>query len=669
MRILRNVAVLLALAALAVAVFFFARTQDIEAPALDGDAPPPSIKVEKDPGLSGNLPPQGGVYGGIVTNREGQPIPGATVMLAALNTGEFLIDQRRRGDELDPFSGPIPEIGGHELGGAETKTDIDGRWTIPANSRARVTHVLAYHHEHFLSVVAVQGPSDSVRIVLDRGGRVKGEIVDDVTGRPVPGVVVDVYLQQPVVLPEHRESDAGGARKGRRGVKVPESQIARLSRFVAKELGERVWGLPYQGRESLRLRADAQGRFNIGPFGPGVQLEFVLTHDDYRWRDYDKGPKEDRMPQRTIVGPGEVVEREFRMQAGGKITGTLTMADGTPIADAAVSFESITQIYRHWYDANGRRRRTKTDTKGRFEMGGLAPGDHNLMFQHNSFGTHFVGGVRVGSKLEEVIRARGRAVLTLAGLEGRPPRGKVRITLEPTGPKPTEQDNFVAKPFTLGRRSTVVMDYLREGTYTLYVQAGRQASQPLDVEVVAGQPLVETLVMGGGGQLELRILDPLNHIVDPAVAELELIREGKKPRRLGRYVSRGGWIKTNHLAPGTYRAIVTSPGYQPATSENFEVVDGQMSHGGDVTLKPYSYIRLGSVMTAERKAPTGSVVIEYRVGDEKASWKRFKSQGAFDLPIEAGALAVRARTETDLAWNATYDAVGGEVVEIHVVLE
>lgn len=670
MRTVRNLAVVLALVAVGVAIYFALGRQDLSAPALDADVPLPSLQRQDQGGIAGALPPQGGIYGGVVTNREGQPIPRATVMLVALNTGEHLMDSRRSGGELDPFAGPVPEIGGHELGGAETQTDADGRWTIPANSRARVTHALAYHHDHFLNVVPVAGPSNDVTIVLDRGGRVKGQIVDDETGRPVPGAIVEVYLQQPVALPEPTERGPGGARPGRRGTKVTESHIARISRFLAKELGQRVWGLPYQGRESLRLVADRQGRFNLGPFGPGVQLEFVITHDDYRWRDYDKGPQGDQMPRRTIVGAGEVVEREFRMQSGGRISGTLMMADGTPIADARVSFESITQYYRHWYDANGKRRRTKTDSKGRFTMGGLAPGKHNLLFKHEAFGSHFVGGIPVGSELEEVIRARGRAVLTLAGLEGRPPAGKVRVTLEPTGPEPTEQDNFVAKAFTLGPRSSVVLDYLREGPYTLYIQAGRSASQPVDIEVLAGQPVIETIVMGGGGRLKLRILDEGEHVVDPAVAVLELVREGQRPRRIGRFVSRAGWVTTNHLAPGTYRALVTAPGYEPATSEVFEVFDGKRTDGGDVVLKAYSYIRLGSVMTADRKTPQGPVVIEYRVGeDEDATWKRLTSQGAFDLPIQAGRLSVRARTEDGLRWAQEFDAVGGEVVELHVSLE
>ncbi|MDJ0973574.1 MAG: carboxypeptidase-like regulatory domain-containing protein [Planctomycetota bacterium] len=612
--------------------------------------------------------PMGGVYAGIVVDEQGAPIEGARVILVAFNAGDdALMRAGAGGREFDPGDpSSIPTIGDYYIGGRELTTGPDGRWRIPAQSRARVTHALAYHQRYFLNVERVGRPQDDVRIVLKPAGRVKGQVVDHESGRAVPNVRVDIFLQHPTAPPpEMGEDGAYGARSGR-GVVVERSEIALLGHFLAKELGERIWGIPYQGTEALRFRTDADGRFELGPLGEGVQLEFIVTHPDYKWFDFDaEGGK--RTPRRTIVRGGETVEREFRLRKGKRISGRVIDAEsGDPIEGVVMAFESITAYYRHWWDAQGQKRYVTTDKKGAFSMGGLALGRHNIVLTHPSFGKEYHHGAQAGTKnLEIHIKPRGRIQGTVEGLDKRPRGGRIFIYLEPVGEQTSGMTRLVRKGHVIDRKNRFGIEDVREGTYEIWIQAGSNASMPQTIEVKKGTPVDLQFPMGGGGSLELRLFDQNERAVDPAV--VLLLRAGEKGERvIGRYVSRSGLLETDNVVPGKYRLKVEAPGFIPLTTDEIDVLEGRPTDVGRVTLARWGYMRMQSILTERGRAPDTKVQVEYREGD--GAWRPLYSLAAHDVPVRPGSVSVRAKTETGLSFEQTYDAVGGETFVVDVVL-
>lgn len=660
-------AVLAVLVAIAALVWVLTRDG---APVEDAtnDLPPVSAQPDLRRDMDIELP-MGGVYAGIVVNEQGEPIGGAQVMLVAFNAGDdALMRASETPVEFDPGDpSSIPTIGDYYIGGREVTTGPDGRWRIPAESRARVTHALAYHQRYFLDVVRVGRPQEDVRIVLRPAGRVEGRVLDHETGRPVPNVRIDVFLQHPTApAPEMGADGSYGARSGR-GTVLERSEIALLGHFLAKELGERIWGIPYQGTEALRFRTDANGRFELGPLGEGVQLEFVVTHPDYKWFDFDtEGGK--RAARRTVVRPGETIEREFRLRKGERISGRVIDAEtGQPIEGVVMAFESITAYYRHWWDAQGKKRYVTSDKSGAFSMGGLALGRHNIVLTHPSFGKEYHHGAQAGTEnLEIHIKPRGRIQGTVEGLDRRPRGGRIYIYLEPVGEKTSGMTRLVRKGHVIDQKNRFGIENVREGTYEIWIQAGTKASLPQRIEVKKGTPAQTVFTLGGGGSLELRLYDANERAVDPAVVQLLRVSE-KGDRVIGRYVSRGGLLATDNVVPGRYRLQVQAPGFIPLTTGEIDVLEGRPTDAGVVTLRRWAYMRMQSVMTDRGRAPSGKVVVEYRDGDEEA-FKPLYSLSGHDVPVRPGPVTVRARTEDGLVFEQTFDAVGGEAFVVDVVL-
>ncbi len=665
---------LIALGALGVALFFWLDRGQVEAPDPYADQPAIEDKQLDRPDQIDTVMPKGGVYGGIVVDAVGEPLEGATVMLVAFNTGEDQMGPRTRDGPLDLVD--IPVIGGYRIGGRDAKTDAKGRFTIPADSRARISHALSYHHDYFLNVVEVRGgPNKDIVIPLKKAGKVIGRVVDHKTGRPVPRVRVDVFLQQPTAAAPEFNPRPGGYNPGQRGKRVAVSGIASLGHFIAKELGQRIWGIPYQGTEALRFSTDQNGEFRLGPLGEGVQLEFVVTHPDYIWYDFDS-PDGKRSPVRTRVGPGETVEREFRMREGLRISGRLIDDDNQPLADAVMSFESITQYHRHWWDASGKKRITRTERDGTFTMGGLAVGDHNIYITHPSFGKHWVGGVLAPQKNKEIVVARrGRLVATVTGLAQRPAGGAVFVNLEPRGEKRNEQDHLVRKRVRLDRQNRFALEELRPGAYELWVQSKAQASQPIALTIAFGEPVTLDIPLGGGGLLEVRLQDDSGGVVDPGVIRLIRVGEGAvEDRMLGRFASREGWVLAENLVPGRYRLQATAHGHMPAESKEIEIVEGARTDAGVIVLKAWAWLRISSIRTDRGKVPKTKTTVEWRPeptdGDaEPERWRPMLSQAGLDLTVPPGVVVVRARTEDGLRFEQRFTLTGGDVAEVDIVLQ
>ncbi len=613
--------------------------------------------------------PKGGVYAGFVVNEQGTPVADAPVRLVSYNAGtkEMFARAQKNLQQFDPAA-PIPVIGDFRIAG-EARTDAAGWFKIAASPRDLVTHVLAWHANYFLNVVPVKGPGEDKRIVLKPAGKVIGRIVDAETDRPVPHARVDLYLQQITALAPEYDPGGGGMNRGRKGKKVDRSEIAVLGHLLAKHLGEAIWGIPYRGTEALRFMSDANGHFEIGPLGDSVQLEFVITHDDYKWSDHDTLDGTQRA-KRTVVHPGETVHRTFKLLRGGEIAGRVvdeTTGEGVP--EVVVSASNIVKYKRHWwYDF--KTRSVKTDANGAFRIAGLSLGRQAIELSHPSFGREFVpDGAMPGEKeLEFHIPRLGSIAAVFTGMDARPPGGRIYVNLEPT--KNNEGSRTLSRMKRerkqLGTDGGVMnLPKIRPGEYELWVEYGDRVSETRTVVVRPLEKTDVTLALGGTGAIQVDVTDTRGRIVDPVTMRLVQLT-GDRSRRMGTFTSRGGAIEAFAVKPGRYTAEFEGQGLVKVTTKPFDVGEGETVKLDRVEMASHAYIRILSILDDRRRTPEGQITLEMRAGDGK--WIPLYLTGQL-VPVTPGPVTVRGKTDKGLKFEKAHEIESGAVWDLEVVLQ
>jgi uncharacterized GH25 family protein len=624
-------------------------------PTMDYDMAEQDVPDRGPIGLDA-APTQGGVYAGVVVDMDDEPVPGATVLLIEYNAGDAFLES-----PADIEEGFVPEVGDFRRGG-ETTTDADGRFRIAADAQARIQHVMAYRRpDYFLDVERVMRPRDDVVLRLQRGGRVVGTVVDHETNRPVSGAIVDVYLQQKVGhmpdLPDGVDYPV---------VKRKQHQVewlATLGKFLPEELGPRIWDVSSHSRESLQLRTDANGHFEIGPLGNAVQIEFVITHSKYIWFDFDtEGGK--KYAKRTVVQPGETVRREFRMRTGEFIAGRLVDDTGAGLGEVVVEVQSISAYYKHPFYRH-KWRRAVTDGEGRFRLEGLARGTQQIVAKHPSFG-YKVESANAGT--ENLVIVADRLGGLRGTLEGPPPgRGgrKITIMFELLGDVGAGRGRHERMSSRVDEHGVFTLPRLAPGRYRIWIKAGGEGSQPKEVEIRPHEVTEERFEMGGGGAFSVRVVDAHGGIIDPATAVLVAVREGRD-QALGTFVSREGVLEGDGVVPGSYKLRTRAVGYMEAETEPFEVSEGRSAVLPALTLRKWGYIRiLHPVNETGRPAELEhDTLIEIRQGE--APWRRiFLTTGA-DVVVEPGPLEIRA-SSGEMRYEDRLQIEDGRVHEVRIV--
>jgi len=598
---------------------------------------------------------QGGVYAGHVLNREGDPLHGARVLLVSYGMGTP--DLTTAGQSADEE--PIARVGNHKIAG-EGITGPDGEFRIAADSQSLITRVLAYHTGYFLDVVEVQRPRDDIVLRLQPAGRMIGTVVDDKTGEPVPRAVVDIYLQQKVApIPD---SAAAGGYTAFKRPQHEMSWLVTLGRFISKDLGMRIWDVADSGSETLRVMTDMNGKFEFGPVGNSVQLEFVITHAAYKWYDFDSDEGK-HQPRRTVVEPGETVERTFRMRRGEHISGEVLDDSGKGVPDVAVKVQSISAYYRHWW-YRFKWRHTRTDRNGRFRVNGLAIGDQEVVFEHPSFKSKTISVPANTDDLAVYAERFSALVGTVDGVG--PGRGgrRILVIFESAEENPTGERQF-RRTVPLTDKNTFLVQRVPPGRYRVWIKAGKQGSEPIELTFESLKSVPAGFEVGTGGTVLLRVLDGDGGVIDPASARLVRIKDGRE-RAQGTFVSREGDFVLEGVAPGTYRLEITAPGRITAKTDAFVVGRDRTTNLPPVTLTNWAYLRFGQPAGEDGRPAVihGEYLLEYRRGD--APFERIYNAGV-DLPVKAGRYEVRARTE-DLHYQGVVEVDPGETRQVPIVL-
>ncbi len=519
----------------------------------------------------------GAAIEGIVRDFQRRPVAGAQVKVHQDN-----IDHRRPHD---------PEI-------RAAVTDTDGMFRI-GGLRAEPANLVveAAGYERF-EMAAVRPQAGSlIEVQLGEGARLVGRVLD-ADGEGVANAYIWLRLERNPSIsrtawstdPRRHEArtdgdgrfhfDAVGA--GPWSVEVGGEQLTedvgaiRLRPGEEREIELRLraqgrlagvvtdtYGAPVAGAEVLvqtldptgqltgthhGARADAGGAYEAHrvPSGPA---RVVARHPDYR-----DGVRE------VVIKPG-TNEVDLELRPGWEISGSVTSADGLPVALARVEAHPVEQGSLDEL-ADARRQFTPrvpleavTDQEGSYRIGGLDDGRYSLR-------AHADGYARAASGRFPV-RVEGRSVadidfvlhrgITLRGVvTGRPPDAfaGIRIT--------AAQERLLGGMTTLDLEGRFQLDELGPGSWTVSAEErdGRTVERMVTLETGPGEAFVELNFEPG-----LTLTGEVRSQGQPlAGGEVYLVEgtPGGRPARTAR-IDQQSRFRIDGLEPGAYKVLVAEP--------------------------------------------------------------------------------------------------------------
>jgi hypothetical protein len=161
--------------------------------------------------------------------------------------------------------------------------------------------------------------------------------------------------------------------------------------------GAEVWGEALR-KEAGRVRADAEGRFRLGPIGEDKAVDVWFEGE---------GLARERREGVHVFGGRDHDLGTLTLVPGTRVAGRVVDAGGRPIPGAKVAIEVYRRVLGHTIDSNQRRWEVSSDAEGRFRTASLPPGE-------GQFGLASPGKVR--TRLDRRIMP-GAAELDLGDVE------------------------------------------------------------------------------------------------------------------------------------------------------------------------------------------------------------------------------------------------------------
>jgi hypothetical protein len=656
------VAPLVVAAVAAALVAWLLRPRPMAPPVVDADpvvARPAPVEVVKE----GTTARRGGAYDGRVIDPEGRPVEGADVMLVAQGG-----PRRVTIDGLTVLSGgetvEVPIFDAYETA-ARTKTNAAGEFRLTAGD-ARVLALFAYakgftptFKAH--TAEAPLGPGRQHEIRLQRPGWLKGLVVDAETKQGVPNAQVTVYFQG-----KSNQETPGPEPFG------PGNQFGAFQSWLTREAAELVWGMKPSGLDlGLTFATKADGSFEFGPLTSEAQVEVVISHPEYMWTDFDPtvqwgkpgGQKPEERVRRTVVPPGETVEKTYALQKGREVNGRVVDREtGKPIEGVNVSLDHVAQYAQHyWYRV--RARTGRTDGQGRFRIAGLSYPPYVLRMEHPSFDAEHFHGVKDGTDVATYqLDTGGWIEGTVAGDAA----GKsflADVNLQPTGERgPVRRARNVSV-----RDGTFAVEKVKPGAYSLWMTSGDLISAPVTVTVEGERKATVAVTLTKGGGFRLDVSDTAGAAVDPASVDLHVLDPAGGERRGATVVARAGRAEAVGLLPGRYRAHVRAVGFSPVATEPFDVPPEGMVAVPAVRLARQSYLQVAAVRDVSGVS-AGGADVQLSIEENGGAPNRVRPLDMGRIPVAAGKVKIRAVAGDGRKFEQVLEVEEGKTVPVEIVL-
>jgi hypothetical protein len=661
-----SVAIVALLIGLGAVAYWLLTPTPTRGPDIDADTMPTGLDLGPGPQDLYKDAKVGGTYEGKVVDEKGEPIRDADVLLVAVDAGAKVMyetyDADGNGQPVD-----IPIFGEYKTA-ARGVTKADGSFSLPAGS-ARVVAIVASRREYSPGLRAHTEksplkPGEGHIVVLSRAGWLKGRVVDKATKEPVRDVDVAIYLQ-------------GRANQGRPGPDplTPTNGFHVFQTYVARELGPLVWGISAPpGDTGFHMSTSSDGQFQFGPIMKEVQVEVILTHPEYMWTDSDpsvllaedfvEGKKPADRRRRTVVPPGETVERTYELEKGREVRGTVKDSEGKAIPDVEVSLTHVAQYAQH-HRYRTTARTARTDAQGRFRIAGLSLPPYNLRMTHPSFDTEYWAGVKDGTDVPyQIQKAGGWIELTVDGGPTEHPQWSARAYIEATDKKTPRRDELL-----MVRDSQALIERVKPGKYDVFLVSGTKVSTSVQVDVLPESGAKGVVKMGAGGGMDLAVRDANGAPIDPVIADLEFVAEGQASgRRAATLVSREGRITSQGLLPGRYVAELRAPTFMSARSEPFVVTGGATATVPAVVLHKQAYVRIKDISGADGRPLAGTVEVALYISEGGKEFERRRTLANGDLPVAPGEVILKAESSDGRRSEQTIHPADGEIVSVEIRL-
>lgn len=385
---------------------------------------------------------------GVVRSRDAEPVAGAEIWIY--------------------YSNPLLWAARFEAEERQIATDERGRFVLPGLDGDRSYNLGVRHPEYvdkWLNEV-VAGSEELFEIVLDRGARVSGRILDE-TGDPVEGLSVSAVTVSPAGpvadalrrgtrVANGRSRDDGSFEIARIDPGRVEISVAPGRGWIASDLltldlrgGEERSGLVLRVTTGSELVGSVSNEEQRPVVGATVRVSNRTSVTSFMVRSLGPSSTErtdgdgnfavrgldPAVPQRavTIQHPDyavleEVVEihagdnrRDFVLRRGAVITGVVVTEGGEPVEGAEITLQGGSSQVRSSYTFFGGKA-AESDPEGSFEIRGLSGGVYEVQARKPGFASGTAEGVDVG----ETTGASVTLVLTIGGTI----RGRV-LDLEP----------------------------------------------------------------------------------------------------------------------------------------------------------------------------------------------------------------------------------------------
>lgn len=579
---------------------------------------------------------------GIVVDKGGAPLQGATVQVVFYSWNDFSIENPQVFEDLTK---PL-----------KYETKEDGRFGFRYQEGKR--YFLSTKKEDYIAVQKnMAAPQKNMVITLTLGGAIEGNVLDAVTLEPVEEFrlvtsddprsglslvlfkkrEVDIYLPtagKEFENPEgmfrvsglskgkyrltslaegYAQSYKGGIEvepeKTTSGVVIKQQPAGGIRGHVIDasgkpiEAGEIVQKNPLHSTLLGELRlpqrrilatSDAKGEFEIDGL-PGGAFTLQARHADYC-------PEE----QNVSVNKGEITEGvEFQLVQGGMISGVvLAKVDLQPIADATVKASTAATFLIPDVGAA----ESKTDYDGLFDIIKLEPGTYSLTVSAPDFAPKTIEDLTLAENdaitdLIIELSQGGSLVGTVRDLSGKPKVNMMIVAVGPGGQKMSQTDE----------QGNYAIANLKEGTYTAgaieisgdMMGMGASRSNMHFVQIENDKETRLDIVVGGPRKVYGKVTmngEPQPGLIVSIQTSLKSISFTKSQRLASDKTDEDGRYEIEDVQPGQYslgvmKVVAMMP--RPLFETQIDLTDGDVERNIELPEGGIS----GQVVDAETRKP------------------------------------------------------------------